>query len=312
LAETSVRPDMAVGLVRAFGRHYAQIILVGETAFIKHVLELGQKTGVDWKDLLVHVAVGEETLAENARIYLEHILGTRPSTPADGVIFSSMGVAELGLNLFAEAPPLGALVAFRRALHLDPILRETVLGPSGWVPSLFTYDPGRIFVEFGPGGRLILTTLDLNLRLPLIRYATGDRGHFVSLRPELREPLEKARVPWTELQTIPIVAISGRGEHVLSGNDPVYPEAVKEGIYHDPALAALTTANFRLAARADRAQVRVQLSPGIEPTTEMEQAFQEAITPYARTALKVVCQAYGDFGSGMTLDYERKFTYLEQ
>jgi phenylacetate-CoA ligase len=47
LAETSVRPDMAVALVKAFAADFSQIILAGEAAFIKHLLELGRKSGVN-------------------------------------------------------------------------------------------------------------------------------------------------------------------------------------------------------------------------------------------------------------------------
>src|SRR5688572_7808972 len=181
LAETSVRPDMAVGLVKAFGSHFAQIIIVGEAAFVKHVLETGKHSGLNWRDYLIHVIVGEEPLAENARRYLGDLLGHDLRQSGKGMVFSSMGVAELGLNLFFEVPPVAPLVQLRRLLHDDPVLRQVVLGAAECVPSLFTYDPGRIFVEFDASGRLILTTVDLRQRIPLIRYATGDRGSVLSL-----------------------------------------------------------------------------------------------------------------------------------
>ena len=310
LAETSVRPDMAVGLVRAFDQHFEQIILVGETAFIKHVLELGAKAGVDWKALRVHVIVGEEPLAENARKYLELLLGIDPRQPETGVIFSSMGVAELGLNLFSEVPPLSPLISLRRALHENRELRHAVLGPRDWVPSLFTYDPRRIFVEFTAEGKLVLTTLDPEIRLPLIRYAPGDRGSFVRLKPEWRAQLEAVDLPWQLLQTLPIVSIEGRGDHASAGTAPIFPEAVKEGLYQNPALVPLTTANFRLVSGAVRARIRIQLSPGIVASAQLEQDFAKALAFYVRAPFEVSCEAYETFGSGMTLDYERKFQYL--
>ncbi|MEO6875472.1 MAG: hypothetical protein ABI222_11700, partial [Opitutaceae bacterium] len=309
LAETSVRPDMAVGLVRAFGHHYAQIILVGETGFIKHLLELGARAGVDWKRMLVHVIVGEEPLAENGRIYLEHLLGSSFRQPK-GIIVSSMGVGEIGLNLFFEAPPGTALISLRRWMHENPFMREAILGVSDWVPCLFTYDPRRIFVEFDSARRLVLTTLDPALRLPLIRYATGDHGRFIRLPAELRPALEAAGISWDLLQAVPIVAIEGRGSHALAGKLPVFPEAVKEGIYHDPDLAKLTTANFRLVSGAERARVRIQLSPGIMPDEVTTEKFSAAIRLYVRAPLEVACEAYNDFSDGMVLDYERKFDYL--
>lgn len=312
LAETSVRPDMVVGLVKAFGRHYTQIILVGEAAFIKHVLELGRSAGVDWKGLLVHVIVGEEPLAENARKYLEAILGSDPRRPETGLVVSSMGVAELGLNLFSEMPPVGAIVLLRRALHENAELRRAVFGSALWVPSLFTYDPRRILVEFDAAGRLVLSTLDPHVPVPLIRYATGDRGSLLHLPPSARPALEAAGVAWEIFEAVPVVAIYGRGDHALAGKDPVYPEAVKEGIYHDPALAELTTANFRLVPGPERVRVRIQLSPGIKPSPEVSEQFRTALSHYVRPPLEVVCEAYENFGSGMALDFERKFQYLDR
>ncbi|MBC7366171.1 MAG: hypothetical protein H7343_05050 [Undibacterium sp.] len=312
LAETSVRPDMAVGLVLAFARHFSQIIFVGEAAFMKQVLELGHRVGTDWHSLRVHLILGEETLAENARKYLEGLLGIVNGHPDHGVVISSMGVAELGLNLFSEAPPRGTLVRLRRQLHEDPALRRAVLGPCDWVPSLFTYDPRRIFVEFDATGRLILTALDPRARVPLIRYATGDQGRELLLRPTLRPALEAAGMDWGELESLPIVAIHGRGDHALAGTKPVYPEAVKEGLYHDPALAELTTANFRLVSGAVSAHARIQLAPGVKPSSQMDERFLEAIRHYVRQPLEVFCLNYATFRSGMTLDYERKFQYLER
>lgn len=311
LAETSVRADMAVGLVQAFGRHFAQIIFVGEAAFMKHLLELGQTKGVDWRALLVHVIVGEEPLAENARSYLERLLGAEPGQPSKGLIVSSMGVAEIGLNLFSEAPPARSLVMLRRMLHENADFRHAVLGDVAWVPSLFAYDPRRIFVEFDDSGRLLLTTLDPGLKIPLVRYATGDRGRWVRLPEEIRPKLEAAGLPLAEVESVPLVAIQGRGDHALAGNTPVFPEAVKEGVYHDPALAALTTANFRLASGPEKARVRIQLSPGIKPDREMAEAFSRAIGHYVSAPLDVACEPYERFGNGMALDYERKFPYLE-
>ena len=310
LAETSVRPDMAVGLVKAFQKHFSQIILVGEAAFVKFLLETGQQAGIDWPGHVTHVILGEEPLAENARTYLERILGIDPRRPETGIVCSSMGVGEIGLNLFSEVPPVAPLIMLRRALHGDAHLREAVLGPVDWVPSLFTYDPSRIFVEFDANGRMILTTLDSRLRLPLIRYATGDCGSLLRLQPHLQSAIENAGISWESLEGVPIVTIQGRGHHAAAAGTKVYPEAVKEGIYFDPDMARLTTANFRLVSGHERVRIRIQLSPGVIPKPEIEKGFNDAISRYVRGSFDVACEPYETFGSGMTLDYERKFDYL--
>ncbi|HEU4365351.1 MAG TPA: hypothetical protein VFT13_07780 [Candidatus Krumholzibacteria bacterium] len=310
LAETSVRSDMVVGLVRAFGTHFAQVIMIGETAFIKTVLELGRRNEVDWTRLRLHIVVGEEPLAENARKYLERLAGLDLARPERGLVISSMGVAEIGLNLFCEVPPVAPLILLRRILHERGALRQAVLGSVTTVPSIFTYDPQRILVEFGSDGQLILTTLDPGLRLPLVRYATGDRGGVLRVPPEVKGQLETAGLGWAMLASVPIVIIHGRGDHVPVADQPVTPEMVKEGLYHDPGAAEQTTANFRLSSDRERARIRVQLSPGVTPDRKLTERFAAGIAAYVRVPFEVTCERYDEFRSGMALDYERKFQYL--
>jgi phenylacetate-CoA ligase len=306
LADTSVRPDMVTAIVRQFSAHYAQTILVGETAFLKLVLELGLSQGIDWRAGRFHAIVGEEPIAENARAYLAGILGIDPARPETGIIGSSMGVAELGLNLFFEPPPL---IALRHALHRDASLRRSLPGPAtAHVPMLFVYDPRRVYVEVADGDRLVVTTLDPTRRLPLIRYRTGD---VASLPDAAALTAVAARATSLPLPGLPVVFVHGRGEHVRSEGGCVYPEQVKEGLYHDAALARLTTANFRLCGRDPRAILRIQLSPGIQATPNLADRFRDAVAQYVPTALEVRCEAYEAFGDGMVLDYERKFPYLE-
>ena len=308
LAQTSVRPDMATILVKVLGSHYEQIILVGEAAFIKHVLELGQSQDIDWKKLLVHVIVGEEPLAENARKYLGGILGTDTFHPENGVIASSMGVAELGLNLFLEFPQVSMM---RRIIHESPQIRKTIFPDfAACTPMLFTYNPERIFIEITEKSELVISTLDPNRPIPLIRYRTGDVAQILNpddLAPWIPHLNEKADA----LRELPLIAVTGRGEAILSGDAHVYPEEVKEGIYHDPDLAAKTTANFRLRSGPDRGLLRIQLSPQVTDQPELSQRFADAIAHYVTPPLEVKCQTYEEFKDGMTLDYERKFPYIE-
>ena len=48
VATTSVREDMAVALVEAFGHHYDQIVLVGDPLFLKRFTDHAAERGVDW------------------------------------------------------------------------------------------------------------------------------------------------------------------------------------------------------------------------------------------------------------------------
>lgn len=308
VAQTSVRADMVTALVRQFGQHYEQIILVGETAFIKRVLELGQSQGIDWRKLLVHIIVGEEPLAENARKFLEGIVGIDINQPETGFIGSSMGVAELGLHLFSELPDL---IKLRRFLHENPEHRKSIFGESATiVPLIFTYNPERIFVEVLEGGELALSVLDTSCPIPLIRYLTGDKAF--ALNQEIIAKVFPAIKETISAMELPLIAVEGRGDAISSGGVLVYPEEVKEGLYLDPELARLTTANFRLRAGKDRGLLRIQLSPGIAVKSDLPEKFAEAISSYVSAPLDVKCQEYATFKGGMTLDYEQKFAYIEK
>jgi phenylacetate-CoA ligase len=310
VAHTSVREDMVTALVRKFSQHYDQIILLGEAAFIKLVLELGLKQGIDWKNILVHVIVGEEPLAENARKYLNGILGIDIKKPENGMLGSSMGVAELGLNLFFEAPPL---IGIRRFLHDSPVIRKMVLGASATiVPMIFTYDPRRTFVEVMENDDLVLSSLNLNCPIPLIRYRTGDRGFIPNPKLVAKYVSDAAKESPLPAGDFPLIAIEGRGECVSAGNKNAYPEEVKEGIYHDPELAKLITANFRLYSGEKKGLVRIQLSPGIPADPSLNKKFAKAIAKYTQASLEVQCEPFETFNSGMNLDYERKFGYIEK
>lgn len=311
LAETSVRADMVIGLVKSMGHHFAQLIVVGEAAFVKHLLETGQRQGIDWKKHLVQVILGEEPLAENARSYLGGLLGHTFQEPHKGVVVSSMGIAEVGLNLFFEMPPGSHLISLRRLLHDDATLRESVLGKGEWVPSLFTYDPQRLLVEFDSEERLIVTTLDPRLKIPLIRYSPGDQGKFVTLPSHLQEAIEANGISWDILTAVPLAAIFGRGTYVTGGGERIYPEAVKEGVYLNAKLAGKTTANFRLVSGETAAEIRVQLSPGVSGNSVLDHDFHAAIAHYVKAPFRVTCKEYETFQGGMELDYERKFRYIE-
>lgn len=308
-ADTSVRPDMAVGLVAAFARYHEQILLVGETAFIKQVLELGQARGLAWERLPVNIIVGEEVMAENARLYLESVLGNR-GRGEDGHVLTSMGIGELGLNLFFEAPPPWLLRSVRHALHRDPVLRAAAAGPGATTaPLVFTYDPERIYVEFTASGQLLITSLDPERVLPLIRYAGGDSGAPLTLTPEARHRLATLRVETEALDGMPVILMHGRGKRLPCDAGCVYPEQVKEGLYHDPALARLTTANFRVVASPPGVRIRIQLRPD-QPPGGLDVQFHAALAAYVTVPFTVCCEPYATFGSGMALDYERKFDYL--
>jgi phenylacetate-CoA ligase len=318
VVEVSVRPDMVTATVRKFASNFDQLLLASDAAIVKRVLELGREQGIPWNKLRTHILVGGEMLAENARTYLGSFLDTDLVTPRRGLVTSSMGTAELGLNLFSEIPigsghPPAELIRMRRALHGDRSLLESVAGAgSRAAPLVVTYDPRSLFVEILPDQSLVLTPLEPGRVIPLVRYYAGDRASFPNLTPDNASRLQKAAgIASNVLAEVPIILIHGRGTGVRCGEALVTPEQIKEGLYAEPSLVPLITCNFRLAAARERAVVRLQLSPGVASEPRLGQRFEQAIAPFVAAPVSVECVGHLDFKEGIGADYERKFAYLD-
>ena len=314
LAETSVRDDMVHAVVRKYRDEFDQIIIVGEGSFVKKIIEDGrEKHAIDWENINVHLILGEEGIAENYRTYMGDLIGVRDfGSRDDKIIMSSMGVAELDLNIFHETFDT---VRLRRQAHADPQLREALFGPeAAFCPMFFVYYPHRCYVEelaldSGPP-ELVLSMLSPEMKLPLMRYRTGDRGRVFSYR-EVVDTVAGAGGSIAPDLKLPFVAVYGRGASVETQSGPLYPEAVKEGIYALPSIASKVTGNFRILPTDDAAAlVRLQAKRGEILPANATEALETAIAAYTPARCAVEFLPYDGFPYAMEVDWERKFRYV--
>jgi phenylacetate-CoA ligase len=306
VANTSVREDMAVALVRAFGGYYDQIILVCDPLFMNRLAGHAAEKSLDWARYRVNAVIGEEIFGERYRSYLEGRLGL-----GEGQwIMASLGVAELGLNLCFETP---ATIALRRAASADPGFARDLFGidPSRMVlPMLYSFHPQRIFVEsVAPDadgyGQMTVSMLDTGLTVPLLRYQTGDAIRLP--RPgEVAEAARRHGIPLPAGLPHALLALKGREKESLPNRSHV--GVYKDALYADGEAAAHLTGAFRLVFSGDRCDLHVQLNGPAMPDAPLGQAIRRAIPAPVRPE-KLVLWPYGEFPFGMGLDYERKFTY---
>lgn len=314
LAETSVRDDMVHAVVQKYHDEFDQIIIVGEGSFVKKIIEDGrEKHSIDWEKIRVHLILGEEGIAENYRTYMGDLIGTKDfCSREDKVIMSSMGVAELDLNIFHETFDT---VRLRRQAHADPQLRKVLFGPdASFCPMFFVYYPHRCYVEelileSGPP-ELVMSMLSPEMKLPLMRYRTGDRGKVFSYR-DVVERLSEAGVSGAPDLKLPFVAVYGRGASVGTQDGPLYPEAVKEGIYAVPSIASKVTGNFRILPTSDAAAlIRLQAKRGAVLPNNAKNDLLTAIAAYTAAHCTVEFLPYDGFPYSMEVDWERKFRYI--
>lgn len=312
VANVSVREDMACAIVDRAGPLFEQIVLCGDPLFLKKLCDHSQDIGLDWKRFLIHVIVGEETFPETFRDYLAGVLGNDPDDPASGLIGSSMGVGELGLNLFNETRET---VALRRACIRNPELLENLTGMEGAVspaPTFMVFNPLRTFVEVinqdGHGiGDLVVTVMDEQAPIPLMRYATGDRMQL--LAGDRIAAVAGQLPPGVALPTAPVVALHGRDKDRLPGGGHV--DRFKEALYRQPEIARHLSGAHRIGVESGGIRWEVQARRGAtENLVYLAERLHAQLMPaLPGRSLSVVVLGYDAFPYGRTIDYECKFGY---
>jgi phenylacetate-CoA ligase len=314
LAETSVRDDMVYAVVKKFAAGFDQIVMVGEGSFIKKIVEDGaERHGIDWRKLTVHVITGEEGIAENYRTYLAELLGIDDiDNPADKFVGSSMGVAELDLNIFHETREA---VRIRRLAHANPALRQSLFGNKvRFCPMFFVRYPHRCYVEAIDVGReheeLVISMLSPEMKLPLLRYRSGDFGRLFSYA-QVVGTLAAHGVDVAPDLKLPFIAVYGRGHALAHNGGKIFPEAVKEALYVHHDIAASITGNMRLWHDNGEARLDVQLREQHKSAPAAEDRLMGAIGEYSDTLPDVIAfHPYAAFPYNMNVDWERKFAYL--
>ncbi len=306
VAEVSVREDMAMALIRTFHEAYEQIVIVADPLFAKRLVDHARETGFDWSELRVNFVIGEETFAENFRDYLGRCCHVDPDDPEDGLIASSMGTGELGLNLFFE---MRETIALRRLCQHDAACRRQLFARDGkTAPMLFVYDPLRCHVEIAEPdangiGEIAISLLGRRNPLPLLRYRTGDVGRLIE--PALSRHLITRHFGPDAVPPLPMIAVYGRDRDRVNEYHDLLD--FKAALYRDAALADHFSGAFRIEADSGRTIVHIQLVRGNSPTPELERRAGAAFSGIGWPCL----HEHDDFPYGLGLDYERKFTYWD-
>jgi phenylacetate-CoA ligase len=314
VATTSVREDMAVALVEAFGHFYEQLVLVGDPLFMKRFTDHARERGVDWSRYRVNAIIGEEVFGEHFRGYLAACLGLNVGRPDEGYVMSSFGIGELGLHLCYETP---STIGLRRATLDNPAFARDLLGvgddDGGAPPMIFTFDPLRTFMEVverdaNGYGRLTISMLDPERSVPLLRYQTGDIVRLLD-GAQVAAVMSRHSIALAGDLSATLLALKGRERDGLPNGSHV--GVYKDALYADHRIAHRLTGAFRLIFSGDRSTMHVQLRASEIPHASLEEGILHAVAQRLRP-LRLKLWPYADFPFGMTLDYERKFPHYVQ
>ena len=311
VANVSVREDMACSILRDIGPRFKQTLLCTDPLFIRRLLDEAQVAGVDWKALNTSVIVGEEILVEAQRDYIAARMGIDLDRDRHRMIGSSFGVGELGLNLLFETRET---IRMRRAMRKNPELARILGGQTGGIelPSIFCFNPLRTYIEvLSPDadgfGELCITMLDRHAVIPLPRYATGDMGKVLPREQAVLAAGQAAsEVPW-----LPMVALRGRLKDRPAGHPSV--ETIKELLYRDHAAADRLTGAFRIGVdSAGMVHLTLQASTEAAASSpDLLERLTAIFNPDGSVPLAVEVLGPTAFPWRPTLDYERKFAYVD-
>lgn len=315
LVESSVRADVIWALLNKLRRDFDQVILIGEHPFLKTVIEEGAENGVPWQEMRVHVVTGAEYVAEGFRSYVGGYLGLDFEDPAGGMLLVNFGLSELSVSICRECPET---IRLRRKASDDPVLRRVLYGCETPVaPNIMQYNPGEVFLETVPGpdaerANLVVTTLDSCRKLPLIRYNTGDVAELLSYQ-DLKSRLAAAGceelLPTVKL---PFIIPWGKcSRTVLSAEQSVGVEQIKEALYQAPEVARSLTGNFRLVKEGEgTGRLMLQLRAGREWNAGLAEALKQSLAAWQVPEVVLDVLPYREFPYGMAHDFERKNQYL--
>ncbi len=309
LAETSVRSDMVLALLAKVSPCYEQTIIIGDPYFLKKAVEEGTQAGIGWKNLNVSLVLGQDWFPESLRSYLSSLMEIDPDRDTERLIIATMGLTELGLNVFHESPET---IKIRRYAQANNDLHTKLFGAESKASGfLFHYYPMRFFIEESQQGALIFTTLSKSASIPLIRYASGDCGKQISYS-KVEELLNTFHIshlrPFLKL---PLTTITGRlGNYLRIKDEIIHPEDLKLGLFENFEIASRITGHFVLHAENDRPVINIQLKPSVSPDRLINNAIQDALAKYTCTQLKIKILPYLEYPYGMELNYEKKFSNI--
>ena len=307
LAETSVRSDMVIALLKKISPEYDQTIIGGDPYFLKKLVEEADDAGIDWEKLQVSLITAQDYLPESLRTYLYNRLGINPESPGNRGIFATMGMTELGLNVFHESK---FTVAIRRTLLKDDDLRELLCPSVGRsVPCIFHYYPFRTYIESirrESSSELIFSVVDPENILPIIRYSTGDSGEVISYTrlANLLSDRYPGLIPDLKL---PIGFLFGRTNNRYMHKGAIIRfEDIKEGLFANQEVASCITGLIKVDMSADSVSVLVHLKKGIRKNDVLAKKLMIAVQEKISTELEVETVCYDEFPAGLELSYEKK------
>lgn len=256
--------NVTLMLLKNLASEFDQIVLSGYPPLIKDLLDIGVKTGINWKTYDIKFLFAAEGFSELWRAYIHKTVGKKEQYTTSINIYGSADAAAL-----AHETPLS--IAIRQKICTQPRYMKELFGDMR-IPTLAQYDPRFKFFE-SVNNSLVFTT---RAGLPLIRYEIGDNGGIYTFS-EMQTKLQGINLDFNKLNhgfnnkylwKLPFVYVFGRSDLTVSYYGLlIYPEHIKYGL-EKSTLQKYITGKFVMSVDFSQKQdpylyVRVELAEGV-------------------------------------------------
>lgn len=307
VATPSCHLEVALEILMTFGRSFDRVVILGEPVFLKELAEMGREiAGPGWLPSLTFIVVGGEWVAESWRTHIGALcgFGGPDMHPASGIVIS-MGAAEMGLHCLVETP---ALRAARQCLGGAGARIELFGRDEGIAPTLFAYDPDRLFLEERQHATgectLVATTLAPRL-VPLVRYDLGD---LVDIVPAHRMNAFLAAQGSPVRAMGPTVAVWGR--RGTAAGRSLRPERMKEWLFSNPATAACVSGRFHVQENIQGTRLHVQLRDGAAARPNLSADLARFVETTTGRPGQVLLHHHREYPFHLAGDYQHKPRYV--
>jgi phenylacetate-CoA ligase len=261
----STRTDIALHVIKTFGKD-RQVIIITEPRLMRQLVEQGEEDGVNWSEYKVSAVIGGMWFPDSLTKYLVSKLnGGQVSETglSKNQVLTTMGITEVGLNLFTGTPDL---IALRSTIQNNQELSNKLFSTKLSTPVLGYALNSNIYLEIinqdeHGVGELVVTHLDEKAAPLLVRYNTGDMVKLMT-KEELEEINFKPHIP------APVFAIYGRSGD-QSGGD-LQSSDIQQMYYQTDELVRSGTDNFHLDNSEGKLVVYYQLKPNLEASEAIE------------------------------------------
>ncbi|NOZ87796.1 MAG: phenylacetate--CoA ligase family protein [Deltaproteobacteria bacterium] len=304
--------EETVRVIKMLGEYYQQIVLVCYPPRLLPIIDMGEKSGLDWPGMKIRFAFVGESVSEEWRSKIGSRIGLSETELL--ATWGNYGGTETG-RVGRETP---FTVLLRRKASEDEALCKELFGKSR-PPFLCERDPAAAQVEV-IDGEMVFTK---HQAVPLVRYNIHDRGAIIS-RHRINEIFAARNIDLGHLlqnlgfskrdsdSDAPILAIYGRSEGAVRFMGvEIHPSQVIEALVDSP-LKGSCTRNVKLVLETgyrgeQQLRLIIELADGLVPEAGLKRRFAKIISEN----LRKVNPAFNTLCNTMGKDAEQCFPNVE-